>query len=189
MRTFLAVGVGLWALGPGLWESAGAQAGPPNQKPALHEIQGAHIAAHLKFLAHDLLEGRAPSTRGGTLAAEYLAAQLAALGLEPGGNNSTYFQDVPIVESIVDPSFTLQVGDGPAFKYLTDVVAFSGLQQPSVPFKGEVVFVGHGIVAPEFKWDDYAGADMKGKIALIMVNDPPAPADEPELFGGEALTY
>jgi Zn-dependent M28 family amino/carboxypeptidase len=167
-----------------------AQTPAAHGQPALDEIRGEHIEAHLKFLSHDLLEGRAPSTRGGSLAAEYLAAQLAVLGLEPGGDKGSYFQNVPIVESIVDPSFTLQAskGAGP-FKYPSDVVAFSGLQQPNVPFSGEVVFVGHGIVAPEFKWNDYAGADMKGKIALIMVNDPPAPASEPKLFGGEALTY
>jgi Zn-dependent M28 family amino/carboxypeptidase len=188
----LALGVGLWALGLGIWDLgfAGAQSSGPASKPALDEIRGEHIAAHLKLLSHDLLEGRAPSTRGGTLAAEYLAAQLAALGLKPGGDKATYFQNVPIIESVVDPSFTLQVSSGgPVFKYLTDVVVFSGLQQPSVQFAGDVVFVGHGIVAPEFKWNDYAGANMKGRIALIMVNDPPAPADEPELFGGEALTY
>ncbi|MGH8186507.1 MAG: M20/M25/M40 family metallo-hydrolase, partial [Steroidobacteraceae bacterium] len=154
----------------------------------MDEIRGEQIAAHLKFLSHDLLEGRAPSTRGGSLAAEYRAAQLAALGLEPAGDNGTYFQDVPIVESIVDPSFTLTFTGG-SFKYLSDVVAFSGLQQPTVTFDGEVVFVGHGIVAPELTWNDYAGADVKGKIVLIMVNDPPAPADEPGLFGGKALTY
>jgi hypothetical protein len=167
-----------------------AQAPRPASKPALAEIRGEHIAAHLKFLSHDLLEGRAPSTRGGTLAAEYLAAQLALLGFEPGGDNGTFFQDVPIVESIVDPSLTVRTsGGGPAFKYLSDVVAFSGLQQPTVPFGGEVVFVGHGIVAPELTWNDYAGVDMKGRIALVMVNDPPAPAGEPRLFDGEALTY
>ena len=186
MRRLLALGLGLWALGIGTW----AQGMKPASKPALDEIRAEHIAAHLKFLSHDLLEGRAPSTRGGTLAAEYLASQLAALGLKPGGDKGTYFQNVPIIESVVDPSFTLQASSGgPAFTYLTDVVVFSGLQQPSVKFAGDVVFVGHGIVAPEFKWNDYAGADMKGKIALIMVNDPPAPADEPQLFGGEALTY
>jgi Zn-dependent M28 family amino/carboxypeptidase len=188
----LALGVVLSTLGFGLWDArrAGAQTRGRASNPALDEIRGEHIAAHLRFLSHDLLEGRAPSTRGGTLAAEYLAAQLAALGLKPGGDKSTYFQNVPIVESVVDPSFTLQVsGGGPTFKYLSDVVAFSGLQQPKVSFAGDVVFVGHGIVAPEFKWDDYVGAEMKGKIALIMVNDPPAPADEPQLFGGEALTY
>jgi len=188
----LALGVGLYALAVGLADVVplGAQGTRPVSKPALEEIRGEHMAAHLTLLSHDLLEGRAPSTRGGTLAAEYLAAQLAALGLKPGGDKGTYFQNVPIVESVVDPSFTLQASSGgPTFKYLSDVVAFSGLQQPSVAVTGDVVFVGHGIVAPEFKWNDYAGAEMKGKIALIMVNDPPAPADEPQLFGGEALTY
>jgi Zn-dependent M28 family amino/carboxypeptidase len=157
--------------------------------PALEEIQGAHIAAHLRFLSDDLLEGRAPATRGGQLAAEYLAAQLAAIGFAPGGDNGTYFQQVPIVESVVDPSFTLRVGAGAPFAYLQDVVAFSGLQDPQVRTSGEIVFVGHGIVAPEYEWNDYAGVDMAGRIALVMVNDPPATADQPELFAGEALTY
>ena len=158
--------------------------------PALDEIRGDDIAAHLKFLSHDLLEGRAPSTRGGQLAAEYLATQLALIGFAPAGDSGTHFQNVAIVESVVDPSFSLAVSNGgPTFKYLSDVVAFSGVQEPTVKVGGEVVFVGHGIVAPEFKWNDYAGVDMKGKVALIMVNDPPAPAGEPQLFGGEALTY
>ena len=193
MRRLVGLGGGLWALAfvmTNFGALGSAQTRAAASKPALDEIRGEQIAAHLKFLSHDLLEGRAPSTRGGTLAAEYLAAQLAALGVEPGGDKGTYFQDVPIVESVVEPSFTLQASaGGPAFKYLTDVVAFSGFQQASVPFSGDIVFVGHGIVAPEFNWNDYAGADMKGKVALVMVNDPPAPADEPQLFGGSALTY
>ena len=157
--------------------------------PALDEIRGEQIAAHLKFLSHDLLEGRAPSTRGGQLAAEYLATQLAVLGFEPAGENGTYFQNVPIVESVVDPSFTLSAGSGAPFTYLDDVVAFSGLQEQRVSTAGDVVFVGHGIVAPEYRWNDYDGVDMKGKVALIMVNDPPATTQEPQLFGGDALTY
>jgi Zn-dependent M28 family amino/carboxypeptidase len=160
---------------------------PPG--PALDEIRGDAIAAHIKFLSDDLLEGRAPSTRGGRLAALYLATQLAVLGYAPAGDSGTYFQDVPIVESVVDPSFTLTAGNGPPFRYLQDVVAFSGLQDPRVRVEGELVFVGHGIVAPEYNWNDYAGVDMKGKIALIMVNDPPATSAEPQLFGGRAMTY
>jgi Zn-dependent M28 family amino/carboxypeptidase len=156
---------------------------------ALDEIRGEQIAAHQRFLSSDLLEGRAPSTRGGQLAADYLATQLAQLGYEPAGSSGSYFQDVPVVESIVDPSFVLGVGNGTPFRYLQDVVAFSGRNDPQVHAAGEVVFVGHGIVAPEFSWNDYAGVDMTGKIALIMVNDPPAPAAEPQLFGGDALTY
>jgi Zn-dependent M28 family amino/carboxypeptidase len=157
--------------------------------PAFDEIRGEQIAAHLKFLSHDLLEGRAPSTRGGQLAAEYLAAQLAELGYEPAGEGGTYFQNVAIQESTVDPSFTLTAGPGTPFAYLKDVVAVSGRLDPTVATEGELVFVGHGIVAPEYRWNDYEGVDMKGKIALVMVNDPPAPAGEPSLFGGEALTY
>jgi Zn-dependent M28 family amino/carboxypeptidase len=168
---------------------------PASQSPAetsgpkLDEIDGRQLAAHLKFLAHDLLEGRAPSTRGGQLAAEYLAAQLALLGFEPGAADGTYFQPVAIVESVVNPSFTLRVGQGAPFRYLQDVVAFSGIQDTRVDTDGEVVFVGHGIVAPEYGWNDYAGVDMKGKIALVMVNDPPASAEQPQLFAGPALTY
>jgi hypothetical protein len=170
-------------------EDAGSEQSRRTAGPALDEIRGDDIAAHLKFLSHDLLEGRAPSTRGGQLAAEYLATQLDVLNYEPGGENGSFFQNVPIVESVVDPSFTLTIPGGPTLTYFKDIVSFSGLQQPEVAFSGEIVFVGHGIVAPELKWDDYAGVDMKGRIALIMVNDPPAPRDEPQLFGGPALTY
>ncbi len=162
---------------------------PPPPELALSEIDAPQLMAHLRFLSHDLLEGRAPSTRGGQLAAEYLATQLALLGFAPGAADGTYFQQVAIVESVVQPSFALSVGDGEPFKYLDDVVAFSGVQDARLETDGELVFVGHGIVAPEYKWNDYAGVDVKGKIVLVMVNDPPAPADEPDLFGGPALTY
>src|SRR5688572_2075992 len=80
-----------------------------NNGPAFNEIDASQLAAHLKFLSSDLLEGRAPSTRGGQLAAEYLATQLALVGFEPAGENNTYFQNVSVVESVVDPSFTLSV--------------------------------------------------------------------------------
>jgi Zn-dependent M28 family amino/carboxypeptidase len=120
--------------------------------PALDEIRGSEIAAHVQFLSDDLLDGRAPSTRGGDLAAKYLAAQLALLGFGPGASDGTFFQ-------------------------------------PQVRAAGDIVFVGHGIVAPEYSWNDYAGVDMNGQIALMMVNDPPATSEEPQLFGGPALTY
>jgi Zn-dependent M28 family amino/carboxypeptidase len=166
---------------PGTAEAAGG--------PALGEIRGDQIAAHVRLLADDLFEGRAPSTRGGELAARYLAAQLALAGFEPGAADGTYFQQVPIVESEVNTSFTLAAGPGTPFTYLRDVVAFSDVQEPVVRTSGEIVFVGHGIVAPEYMWNDYAGIDMRGKVALVMVNDPPATSDEPQLFGGPALTY
>jgi Zn-dependent M28 family amino/carboxypeptidase len=134
------------------------------------------------------MEGRAPSTPGGQRAAQYLANQLKAMGVAPAGDNGTYFQDVPIVESVVDRSFTLSV-PGRTYRYLNDVVAFSGTEQSRVHVQGDVVFVGHGIVAPEQKWNDYEGVNVRGKWVLIMVNDPPATAEESELFAGKALTY
>jgi Zn-dependent M28 family amino/carboxypeptidase len=172
----------------GCREPAQRAAAPPPSTPALNEIQQGVIKAHIKMLSSDLFEGRAPSTRGGALAAEYLADQLMAMGIEPAGENGTYFQEVPIIESTVERSFAVSV-PGRVYKYYDDVVAFSGLERPQVQVQGDVVFVGHGIVAPEQKWNDYAGVDVKGKWVLVMVNDPPAPADEPNLFGGQALTY
>src|SRR5688572_20833862 len=157
--------------------------------PAEQEIQQSTLKAHIRMLSHDLLEGRAPSTRGGNLAAEYLAAQLALAGFEPGAADGTYFQQVGVVESVVVPSYTLRVGNGVPFKFLLDLVAFSGVQDAKVSTDAEVVFVGHGIVAPEYKWNDYEGVDIKGKIAMVMVNDPPATDGEPQLFAGPALTY
>ena len=160
----------------------------PPAGPAEGEINAASLVAHLELLSSDLFEGRAPATRGGQLTAAYLASELAALGLQPAGDDRTFFQQVPIVESTVARTFTLSV-PGATYRYLQDVVAFTDLEKPIIQAQGEVVFVGYGINAPELKWNDYAGVDVKGKWVLIMVNDPPAPADEPTLFGGPALTY
>lgn len=165
-----------------------AEPPPPPPGPAEGEIQVGPLTAHVRMLSHDLFEGRAPATRGGDLAAEYIATQLAALGVEPAGDEGTYFQQVPIIESLVDRSFTMSI-PGASYRYSTDVVAFSGVEDARVHVQGEVVFVGHGVVAPEQNWHDYAGVDVKGKWVLIMVNDPPATADEPDLFAGKALTY
>ncbi len=167
-----------------------AQPAPPAPPPgpAESEITAASLTAHLKMLSSDLFEGRAPATRGGSLAAEYLATQLAALGLEPAAGDGSFYQQVPIVESTVERTFVLSV-PGNTYRYYQDIVAFSGVENPRVQVQGDVVFVGYGINAPELKWNDYAGADVRGKWVMIMVNDPPAPTDEPTLFGGPALTY
>jgi Zn-dependent M28 family amino/carboxypeptidase len=163
-------------------------AAAPPAGPAENEINAASLTAHLRMLSSDLFEGRAPATRGGKLAEEYLAAQMAALGLQPAGDDGTFFQQVPIVESTVERTFALSV-PGNTYRYFQDVVAFSGLESARVQVQGDVVFVGYGVNAPELKWNDYAGVDVQGKWVMIMVNDPPAPADEPTLFGGPALTY
>ena len=161
---------------------------PPPPTPAEDQIATESFVNHVKVLSSDEYEGRAPATPGGQKTVDYLAAQLKAIGVEPGAPDGTYFQQVPIVESAVERNFVLSV-PGNTYRYSTDVVAFSGVERPRVQVQGDVVFVGYGINAPELKWNDYEGVNVRGKWVMIMVNDPPAPADEPALFGGTALTY
>lgn len=172
--------------------SIACQSAPPPPPapvgPAEDVIATGSMTAHITTLASDEFEGRAPATPGGEKTQNYLAEQLKAIGVEPGAPDGTYFQQVPIVESVVERNFVLSV-PGNTYKYYDDVVAFSGVERPRVQVQGEVVFVGHGISAPELNWNDYAGANVRNKWVMIMVNDPPAPADEPTLFGGTALTY
>lgn len=149
------------------------------------------IDAHLRFLASDLLEGRAPGTRGGKLAAEYIASAMEAAGVEPGVNGS-YFQKVP-VEIVQSDQSTIKVSaSGKANASLRspgDVVVWAGSVVPASAARGELVFVGYGANAPEYKWDDFKNVDVRGKVLLVLVNDPPATAAEPNLFGGKAMTY
>ena len=161
---------------------------PPPPGPAEDLVTVDSFTAHVKTISSDEFGGRAPATPGGEKTQDYIAKQLSALGVEPGAPDGTYLQQVPIVESVVERNFLLNV-PGRTYRYYDDIVAFSGLERPRVQVQGDVVFVGYGINAPELKWNDYAGVDVKGKWVMIMVNDPPAPADEPTLFGGTALTY
>ncbi len=138
-------------------------------------------------------EGRGPGTAGGTKAAQYIADQMKASGVKPGNKNS-YFQNVKLVGVKADPNTKLQIAgkDGTAsYSFADDFVATTGAQSADVSIDAEIVFMGYGIDAPLYKWNDYSGSpnDYKGKILMIMVNDPPATANEPDLFGGKALTY
>ncbi|MDQ3010268.1 MAG: M28 family metallopeptidase [Acidobacteriota bacterium] len=150
------------------------------------------LRAHIKFLSDDLLEGRGTGARGGMLAAKYIASRFEALGLEPVGGERSYFQPVRMIGSRPDPSNRLVIKTGAGsseFKFADDFVGGSDLEQTEVPINGEIVFVGYGVHAPEANWDDYKGQDVRGKILLMLVNDPPATATEPNLFGGKGLTY
>ncbi len=162
-------------------------------KPAapLRPITTREIDAHLRFLSHDLLEGRAPATRGGRLAAEYIATQMQAYGLEPAGDNG-WFQKVPIdivgaKQETIRASATAKATA--TLRYPDDVVMWGGSASERSVARGELVFVGYGATAPEYKWNDFKDVDVKGKVLLVLVNDPPAPAGEPTLFGGRAMTY
>src|SRR3954467_14853721 len=155
-------------------------------------ISPKEIDAHLRFLASDLLEGRAPATRGGRLAEEYIATQLKAFGVAPGVGDTSYYQRVPIDVVKADPKTIRVTASGKAnanLRFTDDVVVWPGSATESSNARGELVFVGYGASAPEYKWDDFKGTDVRGKILLVLVNDPPAPASEPNLFGGKAMTY
>ena len=157
--------------------------------PRVTPITTAEIDGHLRFLSSDLLEGRAPATRGGRLAAEYIASQLRGFGLRPGLDTS-YLQTVPI--DVVTAGQIRASASGKATATLTqsnDVVMWAGSATPASAATGELVFVGYGALAPEYRWDDFKDVDVKGKILLVLVNDPPAPPSEPTMFGGKAMTY
>ena len=148
------------------------------------------IREHTKFLSSDLMEGRGVGQRGGQLATEYIATQFALAGAKPAGDNGTYFQRVPLVGVRTDPSATLSAtvgGKGLDLKWGDDFVGSSGTQQPDTRFEGEAVFVGHGITAPEFQWDDFKGVDVTGKILVLFTNEPAS--NDPKFFDGRALTY
>ncbi len=157
---------------------------------ALHNVQAERIQADVKYLASDALEGRGTGTKGGDLAAEYIAKQFKDAGVEPAGDNGSYFQKVPMVGLTTLPGTTFEVKTPKQvmkLNLLDDVVVFNLDQHEMRDVDADVVFVGYGITAPEFGWDDYAGADVKGKVLLMLVNEPPS--NDPKYFGGKALTY
>jgi Zn-dependent M28 family amino/carboxypeptidase len=150
-----------------------------------------NIRAHVRFLADDLLEGRGTGQRGGDIAAEYIAAQFALYGLKPAGDEGTYFQNVPMVEvkTLPETTFTFSDGSGKSFdaKMLDDFVTNNENQTETADIDAPIVFLGYGIKAPEYDWDDYKNVDLHGKVALLFVNEPNS--DDPAFFKGKALTY
>jgi len=150
------------------------------------DISPVRLRAHVRFLSSDLLEGRGAGTRGGDLATEYLASQLAVAGAQPGGENGTWFQPVPLVAVRTGADSWLSV-NGARLEWLTEFAGQARTQAEVEEFSAEAVFVGHGITAPEFGHDDYAGADVAGKVVVLFANEPPSA--DPAWFGGPALTY
>ncbi len=158
---------------------------------AMETINPEHIRWHVRYLSHDLLEGRGTGQRGGDIAAEYIATQFAEYGLKPAGDNGSYLQKVPLVgiTTLPETQFSLMPKQGPAMhlKALDEYVAYDQTQQPQSDVDAEIVYVGYGIEAPEYNWDDYKGVDVRGKVLLMLVNEPPS--DDPKFFKGKALTY
>jgi Zn-dependent M28 family amino/carboxypeptidase len=158
---------------------------------AMQTIDPERIRAHVRFLADDLLEGRGTGQRGGDIAAQYIATQFGLYGLKPAGDSGTYLQKVPMVgvTTLPESTFTIVSNSGQPMnlKLLDDYVTSNQTQQPQSDINTEIVYVGYGIEAPEYNWDDYKSTDVKGKVLLMLVNEPPS--DDPRFFKGKALTY
>ena len=159
--------------------------------PTAPDFDPERIRAHVKYLASDELEGRGTGQKGGDMAADYIAEQFKSYGLKPAGENGTYFQKVPMVgvKTLSATTFTLVPDSGAALelKNLDDYVTSNERQTETATINAPIVFVGYGISAPEYQWDDYKGYDLKGKVALLFVNEPVS--DDPKFFKGKALTY
>src|SRR5215208_1435624 len=157
---------------------------------AQQPISAERIRIHTKFLASDLMEGRGVGQRGGDLATEYLATQFALAGAKPAGENGTYFQKVPLVGVETGPGAKLAAAAGGktvSFKWLDELVGGSQEQKPETRFDAEAVFVGHAITAPEYGWDDFKDADIRGQLLVLFTNEPTS--SDPKFFDGRALTY
>jgi len=173
---------------------------PPQQVPVsqLPSVDAQAILAHTRVLSSDEYEGRGPGTKGEELTVNYLVDQFKMLGLKPGNADGTYLQKVPLV-GVTPAAAPLVVEKGGRrlpLKWKDDVVAWTKHVADSASInRSELVFVGYGIVAPEFNWDDYKGVDLKGKTLVMLVNDPPVPDAsnpsqlDPKVFGGKAMTY
>jgi len=166
------------------------QARPPGA--ALESFSADDLAERIAVLSADSLEGRGPSSVGEDRTMAYLQSEFEKLGLQPG-NGSSWFQEVPLVRSTVQPGAELLIRGGGAqarFRYGDDFVAFSKRLEPSVALAASpLVFVGYGIVAPEYDWDDYAGLDVHGKTVVVLVNDPGFATGDTALFRGNTMTY
>src|SRR5215831_6165791 len=158
------------------------------QKP---KFEAERIREHVKYLASDELEGRGMGQKGSELAAQYFAKEFGKYGLEPAGDDGTFFQRVPMVgvKTTGESTFELVANAGEPIRprLLDDIVTTNERQTETATINAPIVFVGYGIAAPEYQWDDYKGYDLKGKVALLFVNEPAS--DDPQFFKGKALTY
>jgi Zn-dependent M28 family amino/carboxypeptidase len=166
-------------------------------QPAREAITPDGLLAHIKVLASDEFEGRAPGTKGEELSIKYISDQFKKIGLKPGNPDGTYTQEVPLAGIKSEPRMSFTIGDKTIdLKYPDDFVASSARLQPEIKVeKSDVVFVGYGIVAPEYGWDDYKDVDVRGKTLLMLIGDPPIPDSkdpsklDEKMFKGKAMTY
>ena len=166
-------------------------------QPALEAITPAGLIAHIKVLASDEFEGRAPGSKGEDLSVKYIAEHFKKVGLKPGNPDGTYTQEVPLAGINSEPRMSfITSGKTMDLKYPDDFVASSARLQPEIKIeKADVVFVGYGVVAPEYGWNDYKNIDVRGKTLLMLIGDPPVPDPKDpskldgKMFKGKAMTY
>ncbi|HEV7669686.1 MAG TPA: M20/M25/M40 family metallo-hydrolase [Thermoanaerobaculia bacterium] len=180
----------LLSTGPVATAAAANLALPQGAEQAARAIHAGSLAAPIRFLASDALEGRGPASRGDQLARAYLASELESLGLSPGGPDGGWQQSFDIVgiDAAMPATWSLAIGDKTVeWKRSDDYIAASGVQAASAELRdAELVFVGYGIQAPEFRWDDYKGMNLKGKVLVMLNNDP---EDDESLFAGKRRLY
>ncbi len=175
--------------------AAAAPMKPPKQTS--EAIDAAGLLQHIKVLGSDKFEGRAPGTAGENLSVEYISEQYKRLGLKPGNPNGAYTQEVPMAGILSTPTATFTIGEKKMeLSAPNDYVAFTQRITPEIKVQdSEVVFVGYGVVAPEYGWDDFKGLDVKGKTLVFLINDPPLPNPDDaaklddKMFKGRAMTY
>jgi Zn-dependent M28 family amino/carboxypeptidase len=172
-------------------DPAGELALPAKVAETMRSIDAERIRAHVRFLSDDLLEGRGTGARGGDIAAQYIASQFALDGLKPAGDNGGYLQRVEFTGVQTLPSTTASLlpahGKPLNVKLGEDFVTSNQTRTESVDIDAPIVFVGYGIEAPEYHWNDFKGIDVKGKVVLVIVNEPPS--KDAKFFNGDALTY
>ncbi len=189
---FLALGTFALAQQPAMPPVPQVSGVPAAAQQAASLINPENIRADVRFLSSDLLEGRGPGKRGGELAGTFMATEFQLNGLQPAGDDGTYFQKVDLYavhtdEAATKFAFVPDKGAPIPLAYNTDYVVKDERGEPTADIDAPIVFVGYGIDAPEYGWNDYKGVDVKGKVLLVIVNEPPS--DDPKFFKGKALTY
>jgi Zn-dependent M28 family amino/carboxypeptidase len=186
-----AVLIGLAAVTTAVWAA---------DRAAVKGISKEHLLESIKMLASDEFEGRAPASRGEERTIQYLTEQAKAIGLVPGNPDGTFIQKVPMLGTTADPSMRLTFssaggGEKMELAFSRDFNAWTKREAPEVSIDAPLIFVGYGIVAPEYQWDDYKGVDVSGKVLVMLINDPPIPdpkkpgALDGNMFRGKAMTY
>ena len=169
---------------------AGCSRAPSPPDAALRSLSADALMKHIRTLSSDTFEGRGPGSKGEQLTIAYLQDQFRSAGLEPGNPDGTYLQNVPLVGITADPQMKLTFsGYGRKLepKFQKDFVAWTKRVVDSAAIDADLIFVGYGVQAPEFQWDDFKGTDVKGKVIVVLINDPPVPDER--VFGGKAMTY